>query len=120
MSYRANYYSDPSHDTDQQYLMAGGGRNRNGHPDSAFYRGETLPLRQMTNPSDVHPVKKRIGTLGKYVYRNPIRLYLNYIYSLLRRFFIEIDRFIYIPPPRFTCIYRGQNNLKPVNEQNLY
>lgn len=67
MSYRANYYSDPSGDADQQYLMPGSGRARNGHPDSSFYRSDTLPLRQMSSntSSDGHPaqVKKRIGTL---------------------------------------------------------
>lgn len=63
MSYRANFYSDPSGDADQQYLMPNSGRSRNGHPDT-FYGGDTLPLHQMS--SDGHPVqvKKRIGTLG--------------------------------------------------------
>lgn len=67
MSYRANYYSDYPSSNDADFLMPGGGRGRNGHPDASFYRGDTLPMRQISGNSGPDPYsgqgKKRIGTL---------------------------------------------------------
>ncbi|GFV98229.1 equilibrative nucleoside transporter 3 [Trichonephila clavipes] len=74
MPLRTPYYSDynPSsddHSSDQQYLMSSGSRGRNGHPDSSYYSGDTIPLRHVSSTAggtgdiSITPAKKRIGTL---------------------------------------------------------